>query len=146
LQHRFHEELVSTKSCLWRRKRKLSAEAAVLMNKRTVHMLDKQSKVRIINQSINQSINRVLDHFHLPGIVPRKVVAIPTMVSVSGTNITDNLLTPTSSLPNVAKQQPAKQQQQQQQYQKNAPQNSPKKTTSPPTKKMRSSKLLPCSP
>jgi hypothetical protein len=81
LQHRFHEELVSTKSCLWRRKRKLSAEAAVLMNKRTVHMLDKQSKVRIINQSINQSINRVLDHFHLPGIVPRKVVAIPTMVS-----------------------------------------------------------------
>jgi Ca2+-binding EF-hand superfamily protein len=56
LQHRFHEELVSTKSCLWRRKRKLSAEAAVLMNKRTVHMLDKQSKVRIINQSINQSI------------------------------------------------------------------------------------------
>jgi hypothetical protein len=47
-----------------------------MYEQRTVHVLDKQSKVRIINQSINQSINRVLDwHFHLPGIVPRKVVA-----------------------------------------------------------------------
>jgi hypothetical protein len=49
-----------------------------MYEQRTVQVLDKQSKVRIINQC-----NRVLDwHFHLPEIVPRKVVAIPTMVSI----------------------------------------------------------------